>query len=186
MGGVDMAGRGALFAITDEDRQALESSNSDEERIEYVYETIEERWEEPFLVETDKAWDPIHRCLSEWPPDTPWFHEVAPEHGAHALPEDHGTVPLKLCILGGRKLNDDERECFLRLVEPEQVEALVPALDAIDRETLREKYFRHCKGAWPEYGEEHFEYAWAYFEEVRDFYRRMAGNGRAVIFTADQ
>jgi len=25
-----------------------------------------------------------------------------------------------------------------------------------------------------------------YFEDVRDFYQRTAGNGRAVIFTADQ
>jgi hypothetical protein len=51
---------------------------------------------------------------------------------------------------------------------------------------LRRRYFKHCKGAWPEYGEEDFEYTWGWFQDMRGFFERVAGGGRAVIFTADQ
>lgn len=181
-----MAARGVFFAITDDERAKLLSFDNDDDRIEYVAETIEEEWDEDHLVETDKAWDAMHRCLSDFPPDTPWFYPVAPESGAYALPEDHGAYPLKLCVLGGRRVTDDESRYFIRLVEAEQVTDVAAALAKIDKAALQEKYFRHCKGAWPEYGETDFEYTWEYFEAVRDFYQRMAGKGRAVIFTADQ
>lgn len=177
---------GVHFAITEEQKAKLLSFDNDDDRIRYVKEDIEQSWDEPHLVETDKAWDAIHRCLSDFPPDTPWFYPVDPEHGAYALPEDHGSYPLKLGVLGGRKVNDEEFDYFIRLVEPQEVADLAAALAPIDEAWMREKYFRHCKGAWPEYGEEDFEYTWAYFGALREFYQRMAGNGRAVIFTADQ
>ncbi|MBM3566015.1 MAG: DUF1877 family protein [Alphaproteobacteria bacterium] len=60
------------------------------------------------------------------------------------------------------------------------------ALSAIDKTWMRERYFRHCKGAWPEYGEEDFEFMWGWFQPLRDYFTRMAGTGRSVIFTADQ
>jgi hypothetical protein len=31
----------------------------------HLIEEIEETWEEPFVVESDKAWDAIHRCLTD-------------------------------------------------------------------------------------------------------------------------
>ncbi|NLE56808.1 MAG: DUF1877 family protein, partial [Planctomycetes bacterium] len=31
-----------------------------------------------------------------------------------------------------------------------------------------------------------FEYTWAYFLEVREFYQRAAGRGLATVFTVDQ
>lgn len=137
-------------------------------------------------MQSDKAWDAMHRCLSDWPPETPYFYPVDPADGAFALPEDHGTLPLKLCVLGGRKVMDSEYSYFIRLVEPEEVDELVPALEKVDKPWMRDKYFTHCRGAWPEYGEEDFEYTWAYFEDVRDFYKRIRGTGRSVVFTADQ
>ena len=88
--------------------------------------------------------------------------------------------------LGGKRLQESEYNYFIRLIEPSEVIDLVPALKAIDEDNLRARYFKHCNGAWPEYGEEDFEYTWEYFEMLRDFFERMAGNGRAVIFTADQ
>ncbi len=181
-----MAALGVHFAITDDQRAGLESQPNDQERAFFLKEKIEHEGDRDFLVVTDKAWDAMHRCLSPFPPDTPWFYPVDPSHGAYALPEDHGSEPLKLCVLGGKRLMESEEQYFIRLIEPEQVIDLVPALQAIDRSTMKALYFKHCKGAWPEYGEEDFEYTWDYFEDVRDFFARMAGNGRAVIFTADQ
>lgn len=177
---------GVHFAITAEQRAALESCAGDEARADYVREVIEEGSEEEFHQDTDKAWDPIHRCLSDFPPDTPWFYPVDPKHGAYALPEDHGTYPLNVCVLGGKRLIANEETYFIRLIEPHEVVDLVAALRPIDKPWLADKYRTHCRGAWPEYGDEDFEYVWEYFEPLRDFLTRMAGNGRAVIFTADQ
>ena len=181
-----MAARGVHFAITDEQRSLLEACEDDDQRIDYVGENIEAPWEEEFLQPTDKAWDAIHRCLSDFPPNTPWFYPVDPSLGKYSLPEDHGSLPLKLCVLGGKRLITNEENYFIRLVEPSEVQDLVPALQAIDKKWMSDKYFKHCKGAWPEYGEEDFEYTWEWFETLREFYNRMAGTGRSVIFTADQ
>ena len=181
-----MVARGVHFAITDRQRQALEAAADDNRRIDYVREVIEEEWDEDFLQETDKAWDAIHRCLSEFPPHTEWFYPVGEELGPYALPEDHGAYPLRLCVLGGRKLVQDESTYIIRLIEPAETIDLARALDGLDRMWMREKYFRHCEGCWPEFGEDDFDYTWEWFIDLRRFFRRMAGNGRAIIFTTDQ
>ena len=111
---------------------------------------------------------------------------MRPELGKFALPEDHGSYPLKLCVLGGKRLMEDESNYFIRLIEPEGTEDISTALAKIDKPAMRERYFRHCEGAWPEYGEEDFEYTWEYFEELRSFFLRIAGKKKAVIFTASQ
>jgi hypothetical protein len=177
---------GVHFAITPEEAAKLEKLDNDDERIDFIGEEIEQSWVEEFVVESDKAWDGIHRCLGEFPPDTPWFYPVNPESGAHARVEDYGSEPLRLAVLGGKKIMDDESQYFIRLVRPEQVADIAAAMKALDREQMHERYFRHCKGAWPEYGEEDFGYIWDYFKEIRDFYGRMVGNGRYVVSTADQ
>jgi hypothetical protein len=100
---------GVHFAITDEQRAKLEACKTDDERKIVVQEEIEEDWDEANAMETDKAWDAIHRCLGEFPPDTPYFYEDDwSDGGAWAPPEDHGSPPLKLAVLGGRKLMDWE------------------------------------------------------------------------------
>ncbi len=76
-----MVARGVHFAITDEQRRTLESSQNDEARIRYVSEMIEEEWDEAYLQETDKAWDAIHRCLSDFPLGVEWFYPVREELG---------------------------------------------------------------------------------------------------------
>lgn len=177
---------GVLFGLTDEQRTTLLALDSDEKRRTYVAEDIEDAWDEEHLCQTDKAWDGIHRCLSEFPPHTPYFYEVPAKYGAWASPEDHGSYPLKLCVLGGRKLHQQESEYFIRLVEPNEVKDVATALAEIDEKEMTRRYWKHCEGAWPEYGEDDLEYTLEYFEDVRDFYSRMAKEGRAVIFTADQ
>jgi Domain of unknown function (DUF1877) len=34
--------------------------------------------------------------------------------------------------------------------------------------------------------EDDFEYTWHWFQELREFFRRTAAEGRAVLFSADQ
>lgn len=181
-----MAARGIYFALTPEQEQGLLAQHDDESRVNYLIEEIEEVWDEEHLQETDKAWDAMHRCLSEWPPHTPNFYPVDPKYGTYDLPENHGTYPLKLCVLGGRRLMDDESNYFMRLIEPTAVRDIAQALQGLEKEWMRGKYFKHCEGQWPEYGEEDFEYTWEWFQGVRDFFIRVAPTGRSVLFTADQ
>jgi len=39
--------------------------DSDEKRLDYIQEKIERPWDQEPLLETDKAWDAIHRCLTD-------------------------------------------------------------------------------------------------------------------------
>ena len=160
--------------------------SDDEERIDFIYEVLDDECAEEDYADTDKAWDAIHRCLGDFPPHTPYFYPVDPKYGSYALPEDYGSYPLKLAVLGGRRLSDEDRRHFIRLIEPKEAADLAEALKPITREWMRERYFRNCEGAWPEYGEQDFEYTWAHFEVLREFFQRIAHTGRAVIFSADQ
>lgn len=162
---------GVHFALTDDQLAKLLSLKSTDARIEYIQEDIEEDWDEENLQETDKAWDAIHRCLTDHPPDTP------------ELESDRGEYPLKLCVLGGEAVVEDSDGYTVRLVKADQVPDLVAALDPIDEKWLAGKYHACCKGAWPEYGEEDLEYTWENFIELREFFRRAAKKGRGVIFT---
>jgi hypothetical protein len=63
-----MSARGVHFALTDNDVRQLLSRKSNEDRLEHVQLEIEETFfesREADLVETDKAWDAIHRCLTD-------------------------------------------------------------------------------------------------------------------------
>lgn len=130
---------------------------------------------EPTYAETDKAWDAIHRCLSEWSPTV--------NDGAL---DRQGSPPLNLCVLGGRKIMDSEERYIIRLLEPLQVVELSVALEPITKDWMRERYFKHCNGAWPEFGEDDFEYTWGWFEHLRAFFARTVSTSRAVIFSVDQ
>lgn len=83
-----MARRGVHFAITVDDLTALRSAEGDG-AVMTVIEAIETRWEKEagLICETDKAWEAIHRCLTDG-----------------RLTFDGGTDPLRLCILGGEQL----------------------------------------------------------------------------------
>jgi Domain of unknown function (DUF1877) len=56
--------RGVLFAIDQYEVRAFRRASSDKE-VRSLVAVIERRWEERFLAQTDKAWDAIHRCLTD-------------------------------------------------------------------------------------------------------------------------
>jgi hypothetical protein len=57
-----MSGRGVLFAIGDDVLERLGNAANDAEALAIVNE-VEERWEN--ACELDKAWDAIHRALTD-------------------------------------------------------------------------------------------------------------------------
>src|SRR5689334_9658536 len=107
-----MAARGVHFSLSPDEVRKLESLKSDKDRLEYVQEEIEEEFfdsREDDLVETDKAWDAIHRCLTD------------------------GTLsvvagrPLDLVVLGGRALYAGD-DYIMTLKTPAEVKAAAPLL----------------------------------------------------------
>lgn len=163
---------GVLFAVTDADVKALISArltaNRDESVME-VIETIEERWDEDWMQQTDKAWDAIHRCLSDG-----------------QLNYESGEYPLNHCILGGTPLYDgDDYIVFLK--SPKQVADVAAAFKNLDEATFRERYFKIDAETYDgEVSEQDWEYTWGWFEGMSEFYEKAAKAQRMVLFTVDQ
>jgi hypothetical protein len=157
---------GVHFAITPEEARQIQAQRNDKSLLEVVHE-IEERWDEEWLQDTDKAWDAIHRSLTGgslgWG-DTP-FHKV---------------------ILGKDSLHKSDSYIVNHLT-PQEVTEVADAIRGIKRDEFRQG---HDQIDPTDYGfpvdDEHFEYVWNWFEELQAFFNKVAGSGRWVMFTASQ
>ena len=165
----NMACLGVHFAITDEDLAALRQSGSDE-ALRGVIEGIEERWEEAdgFVCETEKAWDAIHRCLTDG-----------------ALSFENGAEPLRLCILGGEQLYRGD-DYIVTLVHHSQLRALAGALTAITPRFIGERYSQLSEDYPIPKSQEDCQYTWDWFSGLPPFFAHAEKAGRHVIFTVDQ
>jgi Domain of unknown function (DUF1877) len=156
-----MSYRGVHFALTQEDLGKILAAKSDEELLGAITDGVEERWDEEWLAQTDKAWDAIHRCLTDG-----------------RLAYDNGSDPLRLCILGGQQLCAGDDYIF-SLKKPRECAALSDALARIDIDWMRERYFAIPSqdfGGDPT--EEDFEYTWDWFTGLDKFYERAARANR--------
>jgi hypothetical protein len=163
-----MSALGVHFAVTAARARALQAARSDRALMSLVAE-IEETWEEPFVVESDKAWDAIHRCLTDG-----------------SLLYVSGEYPLNLCICGGRQLFRG-RDYTVSFVSAREVKDVAGALNKVTKAWMRRRYDRLDPEDYDEVemGDEDFRYVWENFLDVRRFYRKAAAAGRAVIFTVD-
>jgi len=164
-----MTARGVHFAITSEQQTKLLVASNDDDLMEII-EQIEEAWDKDHLAESDKAWDAIHRCLTDG-----------------SLLYESGEYPLNHVICGGRQLLQGE-DYVVSLVTPDQVRDVSAALAPLTEDWMRARYFSLLKpdSYDGKIGDEDFDYTWTWFENVRDLYREAAASGRAVIFTVDQ
>lgn len=164
-----MSCRGVHFALTGDQYMEVCNCQSDDELIELIQENIEEAWDEEWLRETDKAWDAIHRCLTDG-----------------KLEWDNGSFPLNAVIIGGKQFHEGN-DYIISLVTPEQVQSIAVALKNIDKAALRQGYERikqeHYDG---EIGKEDFEYTWEWFKDLPSLYEKAAQDGRAILFSVDQ
>ena len=167
-----MACRGVLFAITEEDVKHLLAARlaaEPNEAVLEVLEEIEERWEEDWLMETDKSWDAMHRCLTDG-----------------KLEFDNGNYPLNHCILGGTQLYDGD-DYIISLKTPNQVADIAAALKPIGEADLRQRHDKIDRETYQgTVDEANFEYTWSWFPSLPEFYANAAEAGRSVIFTVDQ
>jgi len=163
-----MACRGVYFALEPHEADRLMQAGSDDERLEIVQEEIEERWDRAWLVEVDKAWDAMHRSLTDG-----------------RLEYDNGSPPLNLCVLGGRQLYEGDYY-IMCLLTPQQVEAVATALPEVSKDRLRTGYERIDRAEYPDYSEDDFEYTWENLCDLPRFFAAAAESGRYVLFTTDQ
>jgi hypothetical protein len=163
-----MACRGVHFAITPSQAEQLLAAAGDHAVMALV-EQIEETWDRDNLAESDKAWDAMHRCLTDG-----------------RLAYGNGPYPLNHCVLGPRQLYHAD-DYIVSLVSPEEVQAVARALEPISAEWFRDQYANVVPADYaPEYGPEDLEYTWSWFQRVRALYQQAAARGRAIIFTVDQ
>jgi len=164
-----MACRGVHFALTEEQYKKVCRSGSDDELIELIQEDIEEEWDTEWLRETDKAWDAIHRCLTDG-----------------KLEWKNGSFPLNAVVVGGKQLHHGD-DYIVSLVTPDQIPSVADALKHIDKTTLKKGYDQIKQKDYDgEIGEEDFEYTWEWFKDLYTLYEKAAQNGRAVLFSVDQ
>jgi len=163
-----MSARGVHFAVTPTQAKQLLAAKSDRKLMGLI-DAIEETWEQPFVVETDKAWDAMHRCLTDG-----------------SLLYVSGEYPLNHCICGGRQLIRG-RDYTVSFVSRPQVKDVAAALAKVTKAWLRKRYDKIDPDDYDEVemGDEDFRYTWDNFLAVRRFYKKAAEAGRAVIFTVD-
>ncbi|GGN36389.1 hypothetical protein FHR83_006364 [Actinoplanes campanulatus] len=153
---------GVHFAITADQEKALLDADGDDDAVGELLGDIEENWDDDQLkVDTDKAWDEIHRCLTDG-----------------SLDPDAGDYPLSHAILGGHGMHDDY---YVVYVDAAQVRDVAAALRDIDRAGLRQRFDTLLPASERDYD---FELLWTDFADVVNFYQRAAAAGRAVLFTA--
>jgi hypothetical protein len=169
--GVSVGCLGLHFSL-DVDQVAALRALDEDDRVKFVQEQFEEElWsaDKSRIQETDKAWDAIHRSLTDG-----------------ALAWDNGSYPLNHVILGGELLYR-ESDYILSLKSADEVRDIADALGSVTRERLRAGYNSiEADACGYRVGDDDFEYTWSWFKSLVDFYKRAAAAGHAVLFTADQ
>jgi hypothetical protein len=162
---------GLHFSL-DADQVAALRAVDNKARVEFVQAEFEETlWsaDKSRAQETDKAWDAIHRAVTDG-----------------TLGWKSGEYPLNHVILGGESLYVGD-DYILSLKWPEQVGEVSAAIRGVTKERLRAGYDRIDPEAYGmPLSADDFEYTWEWFEGVVNFYQRAAEAGHAVLFTADQ
>jgi len=154
-----MIGRGYLFALGPEELN-LALSHAHRRELQMLVDRFAPTGQ---VAELDKAWLAIDRCL------------------ALGFPEG----PITRAVLG-RAVVADRAGILATLVPPEEVPVVARELERVGEETFREG-FEACAGPDPDGESEELDvlYAWGWFQRLRALYRRAAGEGRAVLFTAE-
>ncbi len=162
---------GVLFSIDQATVDLITQLPSDEERVDYVKEVIEEDYFDnkyQWVAELGKSWDALHRSLTDGKID--W---------------DNGKFPLNHVIFGGEVLSDGDY--IIALKTKEQVAVIAQAISQVTEEKLREGYFliepEDYDGSL---SEEDFNDTWQWFEASKDFWQQAANENRSVLFTVDQ
>ncbi len=160
---------GVHFALSARDAARILKFKSPDQLVDFIAEDIEERYLDSgkWAYESDKAWDAIHRCLTDG-----------------RISVGSGPFPLGYAVLGGRALDagDEYTAC---LVDADQVTEVSDALNKVAKDWMERQYQSLPRSEYGPTSPEEFEYVWEYFEGMRIFFAKAAKGGRPVLFTTD-
>ena len=164
---------GVHFAVSAKQLKQLQAAADDDDAVMELIEEIEEEWDEKNLVESDKAWDAIHRCLTDG-----------------TLNDGESHYPLNLVIFGGKQLHQGD-DYIVSLITAEQVKEVATAIQPVTEDWFRSRYFSVLESSdydSVQIGEEDFQYTWENFCDVRALFLKAAKSKSksAIIFTASQ
>jgi len=163
-----MACRGYFLAL-DEPRTALllAQDGNDEGLIDVIQDL--DRTGAPDRCGVDKAWDGIHRCLTEG-----------------GLGGEDGNYPLNAVVLGGLPMHRGS-DYVVSFNTPAEVRDVAAALTDLDPEPFIARYWTLDPA---EYGtavdQGGLDYLTSYLGELTRFYQRAAQADRATVFVVDQ
>lgn len=171
-----MACRGWYTALLPDETADFRAADDVDSLLDKLNDLYPIADQEGRIQSVDKSWDAMHRILCGG-----WLDDV------------HGEPALRSCVLGGTQLSD-RSDWIISFVEPAFVKEVVTAIASIEEAWFHEQYFGLHQNPpgfrvhryEVDLTEQDFEYTWSYFCEVRDFYRRAAERGLAVIFAVDQ
>lgn len=163
-----MPGRGVLFALSPVEEAQLLARREAKVRAVWVATVLEENWDRDWLLEMGMVWPAVHYCL----------------HGAHAYPMPGAPAEAK-AVFGGDAIGvsglfsiDYKSHALTKAIasglSKMRDEALWARAGLIER-----KEYEGPKGEAVQAAVVHAVHA------LKDFYRKAAEAGRAVIFTVD-
>ena len=143
---------GVHFALTESEAAKLKSFDNDSDRLDYLQCEIKETYfadHEEFIAQSDKAWDAMHRSLSDG-----------------QLSYTEGPHPLRLAVIGGDPIYAAS-DYIMSLKTPKQVVDVSLELSKISKEEFRKKYDAMDAEAYgcPK-NEDDFEYTWEWLTGV--------------------
>src|SRR5215475_6188702 len=157
---------GMHFSLDEQIVNKLRSYKRESARLNYVQEKLEEDfWEgrPEWGCETDKAWDAIHRTLTDG--DLAWRN---------------GQYPLNHVILGGELLYT-KPDYILSLKTPKEVQDAAIGLKCLTKKQFREKYFDIDPEKYrSQVDDQDFDYTWSWFESLRKFWYQAAKDNRYI------
>src|SRR5204862_8088274 len=111
-----------FFALTKEEEAKLLAAPSSDAVVEIITEEIEERWDRNWLVEMDKSWDAVHRCL-----------------GNGSLRTSQPSLTAK-AVLGGRQLSS-RADWIISYLTTDEVKQVADAIGRIYEHEFLRGYF---------------------------------------------
>ncbi|MBP6732610.1 MAG: YfbM family protein [Chitinophagales bacterium] len=163
---------GVLFSLDKTTVDKLKSFKDDNDRLDYLQEKIEEPMmnnEPERFAELDKAWDALHRSLTDG-----------------TLDFNNGAFPLNHVVMGGEILYRQD-DYIMILKTPDQVQKIAEKIETVTEAQLRTGYNSITSES---YGmptsDDDFDYTWEWFQESIKFWKKAAEERRYVLFTADQ
>ena len=163
-----MACRGYFLALDEACTVLVLAEDGNDERLIEVIKALD-MTDAPDECGADKAWDGIHRCLTEG-----------------KLGGEDGSYPLNAVILGGLPLHQSD-SYIVSYNAPAEVRDVAAALTDFDLVPFIARYWTLDA---EEYGasidQDGLDYLTYYLREITAFYQRAAQAGWASVFVADQ